>query len=154
MGLIQSSSIHYATEWTVQAAIRGNWQTVWIEKDITQQNDPIQITWVITSESSSLTPMLCLDSSLGITARGGATCSVIAVNIEYCEYNGVSSHCPLVCDACSQFECADSAISWDYGGSSYTCEQLASLSDPDIAFYCEDEAVYSTCCETCKTCDL
>jgi len=56
MELIQPSSYHYATEWTVQAEIRGNWQTVWVEKDIVQPNDPIQISWVITSDSPSFAP--------------------------------------------------------------------------------------------------
>merc|ERR1712086_1101896 len=94
--------------------------------------------------TDDLPPNICFDSILGITAGSGAKCSVISANIEYCDYNGVPSHCPLVCDACAQFACADSTLSWDYGEDSYKCVQLSSLSDSDIDYYCEFEAVYST----------
>jgi len=99
-------------------------------------------------------PGVCLDSTAGITAGGGAKCPDIATNLEYCEYNGVPSHCPIVCDACSQYECADSTLSWKYGNGSYTCGKLASLSDPDIEFYCELEAIYTTCRATCDICNM
>jgi len=96
---------------------------------------------------------VCMDSTLAITASGGAKCPEIAANIQYCDYNGIPSHCPLVCDACTQFECTDSILSWDYNGSSYSCGQLASLSDSDLESYCAIEGFYSTCRETCNTCN-
>jgi len=63
MGVIQSSTSHFATEWTVQANVKGSWQEVWVKKDIGPSNNPIQISWVITTDAPSFAPTETLSSS-------------------------------------------------------------------------------------------
>jgi len=97
---------------------------------------------------------MCMDSILNVAGTGGAGCAEIAANQEYCDYNGAPSHCPVSCNACAEFGCADSTLSFEYDGNAYTCAQLATLSDSDIQNYCQLEEAYSTCRGTCNYCNL
>jgi len=110
------------------------------------------------TSTSPPTKARCLDSILDVAETNGKGCSFIAENQEFCG-NGVfglvpTSHCPLSCNSCDEFGCVDSTASFKVGGGTYTCDDLASLSDSDVETYCNIEAAYSTCRGTCNTCDL
>jgi len=114
----------------------------------------IPVTEIPTSTPTESPTNVCFDSVLGISAGSNATCPVISANIGYCDYSSVQSHCPVICDSCVQFRCADSTLAWNYGGDSYTCQQLSNFPDSDLESYCLLEAFYSTCRETCNTCNV
>jgi len=91
----------------------------------------------------------CRDSILEIAGTGSLGCGFID-----CDLDGALSHCPVSCNSCDEFGCVDSTVSFVVGSGSYTCDDLASLSDPAIENLCDDEKAYSTCRATCNACDL
>jgi len=64
------------------------------------------------------------------------------------------SHCPLSCNACDEYGCADSMAPWFMIGN-FDCDQLANLPPAKISEFCgllSDLAV--TCRDTCEFCPI
>jgi len=96
----------------------------------------------------------CKDSVLPISFNGNTlSCAVIGIGNACEEFVEARSHCPLTCDACNEFICADSLAPWAFGGQTYNCGQLAALPDNRIEELCSSvEDLEGTCRGTCGTC--
>merc|ERR1711953_497491 len=93
----------------------------------------------------------CVDSPLDVIIPGGKVgCSYLASNLSYCAYPGAASHCPVTCNKCLEYQCADSELEFAYENDSYFCTVLKLLSDIDRNQYCGLEAVRSTCRASCN----
>jgi len=77
IALIQPSQMCHASELTVQALIGNTWKTVWIEEDITQTRDLIQISWDSSLDVPSKSPT---DISISSGSPSNIPCSVLNKN--------------------------------------------------------------------------
>ena len=91
----------------------------------------------------------CQDS-LTLIAFGGNeyTCAQAA---ERCTNQKIASHCPFTCNACSNYQCADSQMKWRVNSRTLDC---TSLSDYDDSCNYDFPTVASTCRESCNYCSL
>lgn len=93
----------------------------------------------------------CVDSGLLISYQGGfVTCAQVAT-ADACSNPLAASHCPLTCDVCDQYKCADSLAPFQ---NQNTCDQLASVDPETITNYCTQySALVTTCRDTCDFCN-
>ena len=101
----------------------------------------------------ALTPVPCQDSILRVEYLGKVGgCNKIANGFtNLCTDSEVESHCPVTCNACVTYQCADSMLSFLYQGATYSCADLAMFPQTDIDYYCQSGG-YTTCRATCGNC--
>lgn len=99
--------------------------------------------------SASFCTNTCLDSQTPIAFGGSEyTCAQAA---ERCTNDKVASHCPFTCNACSNYQCADSQMKWRVNSRTFDCTKL---SDYEDSCNYDFPKVASTCRESCDLCSL
>jgi len=93
----------------------------------------------------------CADSPLQIVLRKRKiSCDWVKKNpVRRCKRRGVSSHCPITCDACKKFGCEDSDRRFKLGDRNRKCRYFKG--DPEK---CDDEGASETCRKTCRYCEV
>jgi len=108
------------------------------------------------SASPSLSPIVppsCEDSPLEIRFQGNNYSCEEAEALDGCTSNIIQSHCPSTCNACDEYECADSMAPWEFRSNKLRCSQLANEDLSDIIFVCSRFSQISTTCRfTCGLC--
>ena len=112
--------------------------------------------------SPSLSPTVtCTDSGFAMAFPGsGGTSSVFCSFVSdftsscLCDERVVRSHCPITCDGCAEYGCADSeADFFTPKGTAASCAFLASLDPGTVSSYCTAIPDLSlTCRATCGVC--
>lgn len=101
------------------------------------------------ASSSNVFSFECVDSTLPVTTPvGNVGCDFMLTVPDSCDIDLVASHCPLSCDACDTYTCADSLFTLNTNGVVVTCAFIGS-SAPQA---CANPAVLPTCAETCGYC--
>merc|ERR1719491_2337876 len=100
----------------------------------------------------------CEDSTLPVPFGNNQFSCADIVSLGGCTNSNAmtlaQSHCPLSCNACSEYGCADSMAPWFMIGN-FDCDQLANLPPAKISEFCgllSDLAV--TCRDTCEFCPI
>jgi len=113
------------------------------------------ITRTIVEEVFEVDGEECVDSQTNFDAGGGRFgCPVIGDNIQYCNNDRVSSHCPLTCDACDLYACEDSTFQFTFAGRSLLCITIESLSEELLETACAFDAISTTCRASCGHCGI
>jgi len=94
----------------------------------------------------------CIDSPTPFSRGGGRNgCDFIAANTNYCNVMepNVKSHCPDTCLACSEYECEDSEVEFQFNGRDIFCDDItANL----LSRACGVEDIRKTCRGKCDYC--
>merc|ERR1719330_589274 len=99
-------------------------------------SDMINMSPTVSPKSMPMAGFTCVDSPLGvIVPTGEIDCLFLANNPSYCSFPGAGSHCPLTCNKCPEFQCADSELEFIYGNDSYKCSVLKLVSEMDRESY-------------------
>ncbi len=66
----------------------------------------------------------------------------------FCKKDVVKSHCPLTCNICDEYRCADTSGSFDVRGDAWTCKTVQD--HPRKRIPCNKSKIQKTCRETCN----
>jgi len=83
------------------------------------------------------------------------TCEQVEAAESACENPLARSHCPLSCNACDQYGCADSEAPWTINGQNVDCVTVAGLQFSDPSLFetaCGVPDIKNTCRATCDLC--
>jgi len=96
----------------------------------------------------------CFDSSAEIAYQGNiGGCDIVAADpSSYCPIPEAQILCPVTCNACPMYECADFPLPFIVNNVQYTCALLAGQDQATIDFYCSFPEGYNTCRATCGNC--
>jgi len=97
-------------------------------------------------------PDTCVDSELEVPFSGNLFDCSDVVSLGACSHPLAPTHCPLSCEGCDDWGCADSLAPWVVFGGTYTCEMLAAQSPGNIPFLCDTYDLDTTCRATCGYC--
>lgn len=115
---------------------------------------------LISEPSSFPSEILCMDSPLRFTTfNDGIRYSKFCSNVKkqntavICEFEGVSTHCPVTCGSCSTMSCRDSLLLFRHEQNNrYIFIGCERIKYGDTENQCSNSGIFHTCRATCGSC--